>query len=459
MKLLLVNAINTSKKIESVYPPLGLAYLASALKQHFSDIEITIIDRYAKAVIEAYHPDAVGVSAVSQNFGRAIEVGHYSRSLNIPVFVGGVHITLLPESLPKAFDFGVYGEGEETIIEIVDYLAKGGISGSVEMEKIRGLILHTETGVKLTEMRPPIQELDSLPFPDWSLLNIPVGQTTCLFTSRGCPYKCRFCASTRFWNKVRWFSAEYVVSEIEDVINRYKPWAISFYDDLFIANTTRLKRIIELLCAKGINKKVKFSFACRANLVNEKLIHILKPLDIQMVCMGLESGCQKTLNYLKGSGITVKQNKKAVDILVDAKINVQGTFIIGSPEETEDEILQTLNFIKNSNLTNFEVYLLSPFPGTPIWEAAENMGLVANQMDWEKLAVDSKSRLENRITLSKIPQSRLSELYGRFVREKRKRKAQYILRAGINNPRWILIKIREIIINVITRLRSVMHNN
>jgi len=87
LKLLLVNAINTTKKIESVYPPLGLAYLASALKQHFSDIEIKIIDRDVKAVIEAYLPDAVGVSAVSQNFGRAIEVGHYCRSLNIPVFV------------------------------------------------------------------------------------------------------------------------------------------------------------------------------------------------------------------------------------------------------------------------------------------------------------------------------------------------------------------------------------
>jgi radical SAM superfamily enzyme YgiQ (UPF0313 family) len=459
LKLLLVNAINTTKKIESVYPPLGLAYLASALKQHFSDIEIKIIDRDVKAVIEAYLPDAVGVSAVSQNFGRAIEVGHYCRSLNIPVFVGGVHITLLPESLPKSFDFGVYGEGEETIVEIIDYLLKGGISGAVEMEKIKGLILHTHAGIKLTEMRPMIQTLDSLPFPDRSLLDIPIGQATYLFTSRGCPYKCTFCASTRFWNKVRWFPAEYVVSEIEDVINRYKPWAISFYDDLFIANTTRLERIIELLCAKGINKKVKFSFACRANLVNEKLIQILKPLDIQMVCMGLESGCQKTLNYLKGSGITVEQNKKAVDILVNAKINVQGTFIIGSPEETEEEILQTLNFIKNSNLTNFEVYLLSPFPGTPIWEAAKNMGRVANEMDWEKLAVDSQSRFENRITLSKITKSRLSELYGLFVREKRKRKAQYILRTGINNPRWILIKIREIIINVIARLRSVMYNN
>jgi len=458
LKLLLVNAVDTDKKIETVYPPLGLAYLASALKRNFSDIEIKIIDRDVKSVIKTYHPATVGISSVSQNFGRAIEIGNYCRSLNIPVFVGGVHITLLPESLPKAFDFGVFGEGEETIVEIIDYLNNGGIPGSIEMEKIKGLILHTQTGIKLTEMRPEIQNLDDLLMPDRLLLNIPLGQTTYLFTSRGCPYKCTFCASTRFWNKVRWFSAEYVVNEVEYIIDRYKPWAISFYDDLFIANKKRLAKIIELLCVKDINKKVKFSFACRANLVNEELIQLLKPLDIQMICMGLESGCQKTLSYLKGGGITVEQNQKAIELFVKAKINVQGTFVIGSPEETEEEILQTLAFIRNSNLTNFEVYLLTPFPGTPIWETAKEMGLVANEMAWEKLAVGSQNSFSNGITLSKIPKGQLDELYRLFEREKRKRKIQYILKTGIENPRWILVKIYEIIIYVITCPRNFIHS-
>lgn len=444
MKLLLVNAIDCNRYTETVYPSLGLAYLSSSLKKQFPGIEIKIIDRDIENVIRTYHPTAVGVSSVSQNFGRAIEIAKLCKIINIPVFVGGVHITLLPESLPKEFDFGVYGEGEETIVEVVDFLSSGGNSGSSDMEKIKGLILHTVDGIKLTESRPLIEDLDSIPLPDRDLLNIPMGQTTYLFTSRGCPYKCTFCASTKFWDNMRWFSAEYVVNEIEEVIKNYNPWAISFYDDLFIGNLKRLEQIVEMICEKGIHKKVNFSFSCRANLAKDKLFEVLKPLRIQMVCMGLESGCQRTLSYLKGSGITVEQNMKAVELFSKANINVQGTFVIGSPEEEEEEILQTLKFIKKSKLTNFEVYILSPFPGTPIWETAKQMGLVSNNMEWSKLAVDSDTPIEKRIILSKLPKERLLELYNLFQFEKKKRRLFYYLKTSLNNPMWALKKIKSI---------------
>ncbi|MBU1340010.1 MAG: B12-binding domain-containing radical SAM protein, partial [Proteobacteria bacterium] len=421
----------------------GLAYLSSALKMQFTDIQIKIIDRDIDAVVKSFQPDAVGVSAVSQNYGKAIEVGELCRFLQIPVFIGGVHITLLPESLSKVFDFGVFGEGEETIVDIIDYLSKGGVSGSSEMEDIKGIILHAENGIKLTEPRPIISDLDSIQLPDRELLNIPIGQNTYLFTSRGCPYKCTFCASTRFWNKVRWFPAEYVVNEIEEIIKKYRPQAISFYDDLFTGNIKRLERIVELICEKGIHKKVKFGFSCRANLVNERLIEILQPLKISMVCMGLESGCQRTLEYLKGGGVTVEQNQRAVELFSKADINAQGTFVIGSPDESEEEILQTLSFIKKSRLNLFEVYVLSPFPGTPIWETAKKMNLVSNSMDWKKLAVDCYD-FEDRILLSKLPPKRLFELCTLFEKEKRKRKIvyyiRYIIKTGLRDPRWVLKK-------------------
>lgn len=459
MKILLVSAIDYRKKIETAFPPLGLAYLASSLKRHFSNIQIKIIDRDVEKVIKAYCPDVVGVSAVSQNFGRAIEVGNICKSLNIPVCIGGVHITLLPESLPKAFDFGIYGEGEETIVDVIDYLSRGYKSGSVEMEKIKGLILYAKDGIKLTETRPMIKNLDSIPFPDRDLLNIPIGETTYMFTSRGCPFKCTFCASTRFWNRVRWFSAEYVVNEIEEVIRKYHPWAISFYDDLFTGNFKRLKKIVDLICAKGIHKKVKFSFACRADLVNEKLIEVLKPLKIHMISMGLESGCQKTLNYLKSGGLTVEQNQRAVDLLSKANINASGTFIIGAPDETEDEIIQTLDFIKRSKLTYFEVYILTPFPGTIIWDMAKKRRLVSNNMDWQRLQIETQNRLEDKIILSKISRKRLLELYNLFISEKRKKKILYILKTGIRNPSWVLIKIRGILSKCVLKLVEIIRKN
>lgn len=443
MNLLLVNAIDVTRVIETVYPPLGLGYLASSLKRHFPEIEIKIIDRNFEQAIKSFAPDAVGVSSVSQNFGLATEIAALCRKANIPVFVGGVHITLLPKSLPKVFAFGVYGEAENTIVDVVRYLmADPKLKEPTALSDIPGLVIHSENGPKLTPPRPLIAELDSIPFPDRSLLNIPMGDTTYLFTSRGCPYKCTFCASTRFWDKVRWFSAEYVVAEIESVLNSYRPWAISFYDDLFVANIPRLRQIVGLIRQKGIHKKVKFGFACRANLVNDQLIEILKGLDISMICMGLESGNSKTLRYLKGESASVEQNKKAVNLFSDAGINIQGTFIIGSPGETEEEIRETRDFIKSSHLTAFEVYILTPFPGTPVWETALKMGRVSNQMDWSKLSIDTLGAENSKITVSEIPTQRLIIIQkDLFASEKRKRKLLYALRTSLKDPSWLFVKI------------------
>ncbi|MDP8265656.1 MAG: radical SAM protein [Candidatus Aceula meridiana] len=443
MKVLFINAIDSLKRIETVYPPLGLGYLSAVLKRRFKDMEIRIVDRDIKTVLKSFSPDVVGISAVSQNYGKAIKMGRLCKSLQIPVFVGGVHITLLPDSLSPAFDFGVHGEAENTIIDVMEYLRKCGTFGFSDMQDIKGLILHSEEGVKLTEARPLIEDLDSIPLPDRDLLNIPIGQSTYMFTSRGCPYKCIFCASTRFWDNVRWFSADYVVHEIEVILKKYKPLAISFYDDLFIGNLPRLKKIVDLLCAKGIQKRVEFGFACRANLVNDRLIKILKPLKVSMVCMGLESGCQRTLTYLKGPGITVDQNLRAVEIFAKANIRVQGTFIIGSPYENEKEILETLDFIKKSRLSTFEVYTLSPFPGTLIWETARHMGVVSDNMDWGRLAVDSHCS-ENKILLSQIQPERLLALCNLFEKEKKRKRLRlfwYTFRKFLQDPVWMIKKI------------------
>ncbi len=442
MKLLLINSINPKKYIETVYPSLGLAYLSSKLKNHFIDLEIKIVDRQIKDEILKYSPNFVGVSSVSQNFNRAIEIGELCKSLNIPVFVGGVHITMLPMGLPDVFDFGVIGEGEKTIIEVMNYLMKDGKSGSTEMQSIKGLVLHDGDSIKITEMRPLIRNIDTIPYPERSLLNIPVGGAIHIFSSRGCPYKCTFCASARFWDQTRWFSAEYVVNEIEMLMKTYKPWVITFYDDLAVANINRLEQIVEIIVSKGIYKQVKFNFSCRANLVNENLIRILKRLNVHRVCLGLESGCQKTLSFLKPD-MKVEKNSKALELLKKSEIPTQATFIIGSPDETVDDIMQTYNFIKNSKLVDFEVYILTPFPGTPIWEIAINRGLVSNKMDWEKLDVEVNKNIDDKILLSEIPKDKLMELHSLFKKEKKVRKYSYIIKQCVKNPFWGIKKIIE----------------
>lgn len=435
LKILLVNAIDKRKAVQTVYPPLGLAYISSYLKKHMPHIQVKIIDGDVQRVLRDFSPDVVGVSSVSQNFSIALQVGKLCNEAGIPAFVGGVHISMLPECLTEAFEFGVVGEGEETVFETLRLFSEERRFPLPELEKIRGLVLKTD-GIRLTGPRPLITELDSIPFPERDLLNIPCGQTTYLFSSRGCPYNCSFCASTRFWRKVRFFSAEYVVNELETVIHRYRPRAVAFYDDLFIADMRRFEEIIELMQRKGVHKKVKVSFSCRANLVNEKLVRLLKQIDVYFISLGLESGCEKTLNRLS-KGITPEQNRRAVKLLTEVGILVNATFIIGTPGETEEDILETLQFIKRSRLTTFDAYILTPFPGTPMWTIAEKMGLVSTEMDWRRLAVDVDNHLEDKVILSDISRERLLELYRLFQKESRRRKTRFALKYGIKHPLWV----------------------
>jgi anaerobic magnesium-protoporphyrin IX monomethyl ester cyclase len=237
-----------------------------------------------------------------------------------------------------------------------------------------------------------------------------------MFTSRGCPYRCVFCSSSRFWGKLRFFSAEYVVKEIKSIKETYpQVKMISFYDDLFIADKPRLKRIVELLTEESLNEKLAFSCSCRANLVADDVAKLLKEMNVVSVGMGLESGNQRILTYLKGEGITVEHNRNAVKILKKNSLAANASFVIGSPDETREEILETLEFIKEINLDFVDTYVLTPLPGTPVWEYAKKRGLVSDNMDWGKLDVSFAENHEKAIILSeKLSREELLSLYKTF---------------------------------------------
>jgi radical SAM superfamily enzyme YgiQ (UPF0313 family) len=420
INFLWINAINSFSEVETRYPNLGIGYLVASLKTSFGDdcFHFKIVNSNIGEALDEFKPHVVGISCVSQNYGLARDYAQIAHEKGIPVIVGGVHISFLPQTLSKSMAVGCIGEGEDTIVDLMHvFLAHHGFPAAA-LDKTLGIVYWGENGVlRQTAVRAGRNNLDTLPLPDRSLT--PISTHTYMFTSRGCPYRCKFCASSRFWNNVRFFSAEHVANEIELLMNQYGVRFISFFDDLFVANKKRFFEIVDLIEKRGILGKVKFSCSLRANTVKEDVVAALKRMGVSSVGMGLESGNQRVLTWLKGGNISVEQNSNAVALLKKHGIMPNASFVIGSPDETAEEILDTLRFIKKVDLALFDVYVITPFPGTPVWEIAKEKKLVSEEesMDWSRLNVNFETNHNKAIILSDILSPReLVKLYGKFRR-------------------------------------------
>jgi radical SAM superfamily enzyme YgiQ (UPF0313 family) len=314
MRICLINPSEVSLrgKKQYSYPPLGLAYLVGYLRKYykkFEDLEIKIFDEnIEKSIIkkiENFNPDLIGFTATVTQLPRVIEIA--KEFPNTPKIIGGPHITTLPH-LPKEINIGVVGEGEITFLTLVKMFHKKNYF-TKSLKNVKGIIFRHKQKEFFTGTRKYIKNLDTIPFPARDYLKMKkyikpqmvirgiIRRTTHMYTSRGCPYKCVFCSNP--WKGIRFFSPEYVVAEIEEIVNNYNVDAIYFYDDLFCANKERVKKICELIKKKKLHKKIVFSCQLRANLVDEKLIKMLVSANFVQAEFGFESGSDKILRFLK----------------------------------------------------------------------------------------------------------------------------------------------------------------
>ena len=405
IRILLVNAINPNVAWETRFPHLGFGYLVSAVRRRLPQVQIEfqIIQDNVAGVAQAFQPHIVGISAVSQNFNIAERYAEIFAAQGIPVILGGIHVSVLPNCLPRNCALACLGESEQTFVEVIEAVLNTGLSTG-NLARIKGIAFWDGDSLCVTPDRPVVKDLDVLPRPARDLMDI--SSHAHMFSSRGCPFHCRFCASTRYWKKLRFFSAQYVAEEIEHLVRTYKVHLISFFDDLFAANRPRLEEILRLLEKRKLLGKVSFTCNCRADIVTPELAGILARMGFVSVGMGLESGDADILRFLKGPKTSIDQNAKAIGTLKAAGIRVNASFVIGSPHETHEQMMKTYDFIRTSKLDLVDVHLLTPYPGTPIWEYAKEKKLVSDRMeDWSRLDVNAYRNPKKAIILSEVMSS------------------------------------------------------
>ncbi len=307
-------------------------------------------------------------------------------------YPGGNHVSALPEETLRqsAFDIGVVGEGEATAIEVIRSLEGGTFPTRVPgtFEKL------PDGSIVDNGRRALIADLSTLPQPRYSLFEVqptPVVRDASasatrgiyLMVSRGCPFSCSFCGSELIWSrKLRFFPVEKVVAALESLIEEHELDSISFLDDELLANNKYLTAFCGELTRRGLNKRIVWECQARVNSVTEEKIGLMKEAGCRLVRFGMESGSDKVLSYLKKDTITVEQCYEAARLCKRNGLRAFGTFMIGSPDETLDDVMGTVALIETSGLDGAGVFAMVPYPGTDLYTVCKNEGLMREQASW-----------------------------------------------------------------------------
>lgn len=405
MKIFLVKPVMPKRLVINCIPPIGLGYLATALRQQgFSEVKILDCVKEGlnflefKKQVQQYAPDIIGFQVFSQDLKSLEKSLALVKDINpkIITLAGGPHPSGLPEKTLKQFpklDFLFCGEAEIGLPQLIKALPS-----LKHLDKIPGLGWRNKNQQIRVNPQVSVKNLDKLGLPAWDLLQpqtypeAPQGVVfrqspiAPIMATRGCPFSCTFCAGwTISGKKIRRRSVAHVLAEIEFLYTQYGIREIHILDDNFTLDQEYLIKF----CRQLIKKNWGLTWCCpngvRLDTLNPKIIRLMKKAGCYYVSAGIESGSDRILKLMK-KGTTTSIIRRKVDMVRKAGMTINGFFIIGFPGENKAEILKTINFARELNLSRAQFYNYLPLPRSEAYEKLIASGeLKEESIDWSQI--------------------------------------------------------------------------
>ncbi|UCH80039.1 MAG: cobalamin-dependent protein [Nitrospiraceae bacterium] len=360
--------------------PLNLVYIAGAARK--AGFEAEIYDAMTKKVgydeikkrIEESRPDYVGISSFTCTVPDSIKVLELAKSINpeIITIMGGVHPSFMYEemfSLSDDIDYIIRGEGEITITDLLNALAD-----NQSPSNVLGIVYQEKGKVIATEPRPFMDNFDAQPM-GWDLLDwedytyfiLPGSRLAAVCTSRGCEQECTFCSQQKYWNRTwRGRSPEDVVGEMEHLNKTYGVDVILFTDDYPSPDRARWEKILELLIEKDMGIKILMETRAKDIIRDSDILHKYKKAGIIHIYVGTEATEQDCLDYIK-KDLSIEESKEALRLLREVGIVTETSMILGLPDETKENITETLRLIIEYNPDFGHFLAIAPWPYSDIY--------------------------------------------------------------------------------------------
>ncbi len=396
--------INPSPPSESMYmvptawPPLGILYCAGVLRE--AGIGVSLLDQPAKRFslddavkwVKKEEPDLLGFSVLLSSAKEAPRVAERvkAENPNIVVVFGSHHSTFNAERILWKYPFVdvvVRGEGEQACVEVARCIEKGR-----GLDRVGGVTFRKKGRVVSNPDRPLNVDVDALPFPDRGLAGVQYRSTifgvkinsrkfTTLLSSRGCPFSCSFCGIRKFTRNVwRPRSVENVMAELEYLQSEgYEQFL--FADDNFTLDARRVSRLCQSIRKAGMD--IEWFCDSRVDHISYDMFRDMVNAGCRCLFFGIESANQRILDYYR-KGITPGQSEKAVCKARKAGVDViVGSFIVGAPDETRREVVNTLRFANRLDIDVPDVNILGAHTGTDIWNDLVEKGFLDENRQWE----------------------------------------------------------------------------